>query len=183
MTRRKNRSNPPSPRIPVPDELYAFACRLPTIASVQKNLICGHKVALALRKNDRSLRLTPLEVESMQLQMRRMVSLTPVLGIRQLFRDPSPRQMKYVDLMHAAATFAVEHAEVLDKFKRKSQRPRLFSTVAWHRPLYELADLMSLQLIPHMKQVWQDFPECRELFFGETGFEEKYIRKVKGPSK
>jgi hypothetical protein len=31
--------------------------------------------------------------------------------------------------------------------------------------------------IPHLRQTWHDFPECRDMFFKDTGFEEKYMTK------
>lgn len=186
----KKSPSPPLPRVPISDDVYVFASTCKSIKDAATKLICSQTVAAALRRGDRSVTVTPLELASMEMQVRRLTSLTALNGLRQTFRDPPARQMRYVNMMRAVAKFVVENSEELDKFKRKSQYPRFYSTVAWHRPLYEFADMLTQQMIPHMRKTWHDFPECRKLFFGDTGFEEKFIplhqrtpRKSKRPSK
>jgi len=175
----KKNPSPPLPRVPVSDEVYVFARSCRTFKEAASKLICSQTTAKALRKDDRSLRVTPLELASMEMQVRRLTSLTALRGLVQTFRNPPKSQLKYIEFMRSVAVFAVDHSDQLDKFKRKCQFPRVHSAVAWHRPLYALADMMSHQIIPHMRQTWWDFPECREMFFGGTGFEEKYIKHHK----
>ena len=85
--------------------------------------------------------------------------------------------MKYVRLVRAVAKFVAENKEDLDKVKHGGSRPKFYSAVAWYRPLYDLTGLLTRQMIPHLRQTWWDLPECRELFFADTGFEEKFMTK------
>lgn len=139
------------------------------------SLFCSEKVARALRKNDRALLLTPLELEVMQLHVRHLLVLTPHPGVRTGIKKPSKRQQLFIDTMKAAAQFATEHAEQIRNFRVLSRKPNIYSQVAWHRPVYEFMLVMSRTIIPHLKQTWIDYPDCRELFFGGTGFADEFL--------
>ena len=170
-----NRSKQSLPRVPISEEVYVYARSCRNVKDTAHKLICSQVLAGGIRRGDRTLRVTPLELASMELQVQRLTSLTALRGMQKLLQKPSKKQLQHIDLMRSIAKFAAENSETLNKLKRRSKVPRLYSAVAWHRPLYQLTDLVTKQIIPHLRQTWHDFPECRTLLFEGTGFEEKYI--------
>ena len=78
----KKSPSPPLPRVPVSDEVYVFARSCRSVKEAANKLICSQTTAKALRKDDRSIRVTPLELASMEMQVRRLTSLTAIDGLR-----------------------------------------------------------------------------------------------------
>lgn len=177
MTKKKNPSSPSSAsqRIPVPDEFYDLAKRCHGVKGTMSRLFCGEKVARALKNEDRTLRITPLELEVMRLHVRHLLALHPHPGVCTGIKAPNKRQQLFINTMKAAAQFATEHAEEIRHFRTLSMKPNIYSRVAWHRPVYEFMLMMSKTIVPHLKQTWIDYPDCRELFFSGTGFAETFL--------
>ena len=173
----ENRSKPSLPRVPVSKEVYEFAQSCSSIQSAAHKLLCSQKLARALRRNDLTVRVTPLELEAMELQARRLTTWSSVNNVRKAFKNPTEKQKKFINLVRAVAKFVSDNKEDLDKMKRGASRIRFYSAVAWYHPLYELTGVLIADTIPHLRQTWHDFPECRDMFFKDTGFEEKYMTK------
>jgi hypothetical protein len=174
-----NRSEPSFRKVHVPEELYTFAHGCNSVQQVASRLVCSKKIATALRKHDQTLLVTPLELDLMQLQLRRLERLNPKFRLCACFRAPDETQLKYINLLRAAAKFAADYKAEIGAFRGHGKKPSAWSAVRWHRNIAEFADGMTRHMIPHLRQTWKDFPDFRELFFGGTGFEEAYIRKKK----
>lgn len=175
---RKKNPSPPLPRMPVTDDVYAYAASCKSLRDITRGLHCSAYTATRLRKGDRTLRVSPLDLDFMQRQVKRLSSLSMIDSIRSIFIDPPKNQVKHIELVRLIATFVSQNKEQLLQFKRKKNRPRFWSVVSWHKPLYAFVDSLFTDMIPHLKKSWHDMPECRSVFFSGTGFEDAWIKKV-----
>ena len=181
MTRKKNPSDPPSSgQVPFPDEFYEFATRFSSGKAVANKLICSEKIGVALFKGNKNVRVTPLQLEAMQLQMNRVMRLSSQNSMWRSQKKVPRQQRIFASMLRAAATLAVQKRTLLDEFQRvRYSHPKVpvWASVTWCRPMYDFAVELQEVIIPHLKHVWGQYPEYREELFGGTGFEETYIQE------
>lgn len=172
----KSPSRPFSQRVPIPNEVYDFVDRYRSADIVSNRLLCSKTLAQKLKRRDRSARITPLELDSIQRQIRRINRLSPENTLCGSFMNPTKEQKKHLEMLRAVVLFVTTYKPQLREYRRRQRHPATVGNTEWSRPVHLLTLLLLDEVIPHLKKMWYTYPEFRDVFFGDTGFEKVWIR-------
>lgn len=166
-------------RIPVPDELYDYAASGINLREVQHRLLCSRPVAQALRGGDRSLRLTPMQIQIMLLQKKHLQRMTRSEGVTINYRNINKRQLKYARFLKAVIRFTAENWEDLLILTPLYHGKHHFVIHPLYKSVFKFSDTLYKGVVPHLVEIWNEYPELRPDLFGGTDFEAKVINSNK----
>lgn len=167
-------------RCEVPDEIRGWALDV-TEYRISKDLKVPPSVAKLLHSG-KPVWLSPLELAVMESNWRvvkqmRRAAVTPLSTT-----VDNKRGIRHSEVIRMMAAFVAQNGNLLSRFKKgKGQKASVYRYHSMYRPLYDFGELITNEIVPFLRYVWNEYPQCRhELFYG-TGFEEA-MKENKWPS-
>lgn len=167
-------------RCEVPEEIRSWALDV-SEARISKDLKVTPSMAKLLHSG-KPVWLSPLELAVLESNWRVVRRMRKMDVVPLDITVDSRLDVRHSDVIRMMATFVAQHAELLNRFKTtKGQKASVYRYHSMYKPLYDFGELITNEIVPFLRYVWNEYPKCRhELFYG-TGFEEA-MKENKWPS-